>query len=258
MDRIAIVLGYGFHQQDRTDAGNEDDHSVFAGLNYDIFDNTRIKASIARKVRFPSLRELYDQKSGNTELKAENTTHYQIGLLENLPEINTALEITGFSIDADDFIEKDEATERMANFESYRFRGVEVSLTGTIIENLILKMAYTYLDAENRSPDQPFDVLEYRPENKFSMEATYSFDTGMAVYASYLYIDERYHFDKNLEEKGVLDGYNLVSVKVSQKFLKDTLALYIGAKNLFDENYEESYSFVREGRRIYGGIEYHF
>ena len=38
----------------------------------------------------------------------------------------------------------------------------------------------------------------------------------------------------------------------------DFLDVYVGADNVFDKNYEESYGFPAAGRIIYGGVALYF
>jgi outer membrane receptor protein involved in Fe transport len=55
-------------------------------------------------------------------------------------------------------------------------------------------------------------------------------------------------------EKKNLDDYTLVNLKIDQDLLKGRLNFYLGADNIFDEDYEESYGFPQPGRFIYGGV----
>jgi len=52
-----------------------------------------------------------------------------------------------------------------------------------------------------------------------------------------------------------LNDYTVVNLKLDQELLKGRLRLYLGADNLFDEDYEQSYGFPQAGRFIYGGIQ---
>ncbi len=56
-------------------------------------------------------------------------------------------------------------------------------------------------------------------------------------------------------EKKSLNDYTVVNLKLDQELLKGRLRLYLGADNLFDEDYEQSYGFPQAGRFIYGGIQ---
>jgi outer membrane receptor for ferrienterochelin and colicin len=259
VDQLGIVLGAGSHWQERSKGDNEDDYSWLAGAHYDLPTHTRLKASVARKIRFPSLRRLYEDKKGNPDLNAENTRHYQAGVEQRISGWATTLDLVVFRINAEDFLEKDERTGKFVNFEEYEFQGVEASLINRSIESLVLQASYTYLDAENESSDFPVDTLEHRPENKVTLQATYSFLERYKAHLDYLWVDERDHFTKTLPiEVGTLDDYQVVDVKLSGTFLDGSTNLYLGARNLFDEEYAESYSLIMPGRRVYAGVEYRF
>jgi outer membrane cobalamin receptor len=264
VDPLGLVLGGGWHWQDRTEGRDEDDASWLAGAYYDLPTNTRLKGSVARKIRFPDLRRLYEDKAGNPDLKAESTLHYQAGLEQRFPSISTVFELTGFRIEAEDFIEKDEtlSPEQNRNFEEYRFQGLEVALVNRSLENLVLRGSYTYLDAENKSSGALFETLEHRPENKVTLQAAYSFLKHYMVHLDYLWLDERQHYSKGKEGGefliGTLDDYHVVDLRLSGAFLDDSLEISVGARNLFDEEYAESYSLVMPGRQVYAGVEYRF
>ena len=255
---LGIVMGVGNHWQDPSEGSAEEDYSYMAGVHYDLFENTRLKASHAKKVRFPSLRRLFDEKSGNLDLEAENTYHYQAGVNQKLPSLTSEVEMTLFRIDAKDFLEKDELTDIYENMEEYRFQGVELTVRNSSIPNLDLMASYTYLDAENRDPSIPFDVLEHRPEDKVTVEGTYSMPFGIKFHGSYLYINKHYEHAKDLSVAKRLDNYHVVDIKVSKTFRRTGLTAYVGADNLFDEDYVESYGLPKEGQCFYAGVSYNF
>ena len=74
-----------------------------------------------------------------------------------------------------------------------------------------------------------------------------------------MHVSDQYYYSRREPlEKAKLGDYTLVSVKVGQRLLKDHLRLYLGADNIFDEDYEESYGVPQAGRFIYGGVEIAF
>lgn len=46
-------------------------------------------------------------------------------------------------------------------------------------------------------------------------------------------------------DKGKLNDYVLLNVKLSQRFFDNRFTTYFGVNNIFDENYETSYGFPR-------------
>ena len=254
--RFGVVLGTGYHWQDRED-DTKGDYSYGIGAHYDPFLKTRLKISHARKVRFPSLSDLYDPDSGNSDLEPETSKHYEAGIEQGLPEKTTA-SFTVFHDDIDNFIEKNDATGKSENFQKYVFNGFEIFVENKAIDNLILRVSYTYLDTEDKSAGSLRDQLQYRPGDKVTASAAYRFSWGTSIYASVMYLGDQYFYDKNQVEKKGLGDYTVVDLKVTQNIYQDKWDVYAGVKNLFDENYEQSYGLPQAGRTIYGGVEYKF
>ena len=256
IDPLSITLGSGYAVLDRPDANNVDAVTYYIGAAYDLTETTRIKVNHARKVRFASLKEMYTVDNGDPDLDPECTYHYEAGVEQQIPGIATMAEVTVYQIDAKDFIEKNDDTDLYENNDKYRFRGVEAGVTNTSIRNLKLHVAYTYLDAENRSDDRDNDYLQYRPRDKFTAEATYAHPCGFTAYASYRYLANQYDLDG--ADRTRLDDMNVVDIKLTQALLGKTLDVYVGADNLFDAEYEESYDLPRPGRSMYCGFDYRF
>jgi outer membrane cobalamin receptor len=103
--QVGLVMGAGYHWQDRED-DLKHDYSYVIGAHYDPLPQTRLKASHARKIRFPSLKDLYDPSGGNSTLTPEISKHYEAGIEQGLP-VKTSASFTVFHDDINDFIEKD-------------------------------------------------------------------------------------------------------------------------------------------------------
>ena len=259
MDRIGIVMGYGQHFMEKDQGDSDNDFSYLVGAHFDVSDTTRLKLSHARKVRFPSIKQLYDADAGNTDLEAETTWHYEAGIEQGLPAKST-LQLTGFYIDAEDFIEKDD-TDIYRNYEKYRFYGFEVAAETRFIDDLMLRISYAWLDSKDESDNAERDELQYRPEHQLTLEGRYRFDIGLTAYASVRYVADQYFYDSDGNaplEKQKLDNFTLVNLKLSQKIGKTGAEVYVGAENLLDEDYEESYGLPQPGCTLYAGVEFRF
>jgi outer membrane cobalamin receptor len=255
-DQVGVIIGGGYHAMDKDGGDDSDDYSYLAGVWYDPVEGTRLTASHSRKIRFPSIKQLYDNDNGNPELDAENTMNYEIGLEQALP-MRTGFTISVYRIDANDFIERI-GDDIYRNYEEYRFQGVEVGLENRAVENLDVRLLYSYLDSEDNSPNTGRDELQYRPKNKFSFESTYLFPFGLTARASLLVVTNQvFYNDETPMEKKKLNDYKVVDLKLSQRVI-DGLSIYLGADNLLDENYEQSYGLPQPGRTAYAGLEYYF
>ncbi|MDD4073867.1 MAG: TonB-dependent receptor, partial [Desulfobacterales bacterium] len=256
LDSLGFTLGYGHHWLDRTDAGSDDEGSFLVGAYYDVLKDTRLRTSAAQKIRFPSIKQLYDTASGgNTELTTETSMNYELGFEQNLP-MDSRLVVTGFWIDVDDYIEKD-ASGINQNNEEYRFKGIELTAETRYIKNLMLCAGYTWMDSEDRSAATLKDELQHRPEQKITLEASYEFSFGLTGYASLMHVADQYFYSDS-DNKKALNDYTVVNLKLNQQIPNSGMSLYVGADNLFDEDYEESYGSPREGQTLYAGVEYRF
>ncbi|MBW1901434.1 MAG: TonB-dependent receptor [Deltaproteobacteria bacterium] len=253
-----FVVGYSYHWLDK-DGGRDDDRGSFlVGTRYHISEKTRARASVARKIRFPSIKQLYNTDGGNPDLTTEKSTNYELGITHQLPWDMEA-DLVGFWIDVDDYIEKDSITDIYENHDEYRFRGIEFTLEKRFMETGSVRLGYTYLDSEDRSSGTQVDELEYRPEHKIALDGRYAWNFGLSAYANVMYLADQYHYsDTDPLLKRKLNSYTLVDVKLEQKFISEWFYAYAGANNLFDKDYEESYGFPQAGRMVYGGMKVAF
>ena len=247
---LGLVFGVGGHLQRRDDGKSDHAGSYMLGLSYDLSSGTRLHANHSRKVRFPSIKQLYDPVSGNEGLKAERTVNYEVGIDQQLPAATT-LGLTGFWIDASNFIEKNDTTGFYQNFEQYRFAGTEFSVENRAVQHLLLRASYSYLYSKDRSAGSAKDQLQYRPRDKATFEARYTCPFGMTADASLLYVARQYFYDSTSTLKKRLNDYTVVNVKLAQDLLAKRLNLYAGVNNLFDEDYETSYGLPQAGRTYY-------
>jgi len=253
-DRWQVVMGYGHHFQHRDEA-DDDDFSYMIGTSYDLTDTTRLKANHARKIRFPSLKQLYDVNAGNEDLNREITVHYELGVEQQITP-KAQLNVTGFLVDATDFIEKED--DIYQNFQDLRFYGIESELTMQPLDNLRLRCGLTWLETEDRSNDNSRDDLQYRPKWKATVDGQYDFDFGLRISGSVIYVADQYFYDNDDIEKKQLNDFTLVNFKLTQKIPTTTFEVYAGVDNLFDEDYEESYGLPQPGRLLYTGLVYRF
>lgn len=257
-DRLGLVFGYSHHWLDKEVGGSDNMDGFLVGTNYDLFENTLIRASAARKIRFPSIRQLYEEGGGNADLRPEESYNYEVGIEQRIFG-HTSLSLSGFYIDVEDYIEKIEPSDTFQNNDEYRFQGVELTAETRYFEDLLLRVGYTFMDTKDKSANTEKEELQYRPEHKVTFEGQYDFDFGLSVYGSVMYLANQYYYSRTTPlQKAELDDYAVFDIKLDQVFLKKRLHIYLGVDNLFDREYEEAYGFPQAGRTFYGGMEYRF
>ena len=256
-DKLNLVLGYGFHAMEKDMGNDEEDFSCMAGLSYDLTDTTVVHGSWSRSIKFPTTKELYDQDGGNPDLTAETIHTWELGVQQELPA-KTTVSVTGYIKDAEDFIEKD-VDDMYLNYEEYRFKGVEIQVVNTWVENLRLTGTASLMTSKDKSANSEKDELQNRPEQKYSLEGTYLFPFGLTAQLSFLYVADQYYYSKNTPlEKARMDDFQVVDCKLSQAFSNNSVEVYLKAENLLDELYEQSYGFPCPGRTLYAGATYRF
>ncbi|MBE0426151.1 MAG: TonB-dependent receptor [Nitrospirae bacterium] len=254
LKNLGLVFGYS-HNWLEKDEGDDNEGSYLVGAYYDIHENTRIRGSFARKIRFPDIRQLYDVSRGDPDLKTEKSNNYELGIEQKLP-LNSKVTLTGFLIDAKDYIEFIETVStKFINNAKYQFKGAELAAENRYLKNLLLRAGYTYVYTKDKSPGTERDELQYRPKHTVTFESRYSFNFGLLAYMNVMHVADQVFYSRTTPlEKKKLNDYTLFNLKLNQALLKGRVNLYLGADNIFDEDYEESYGFPQAGRFIYGGV----
>jgi outer membrane cobalamin receptor len=259
IEKLGLAVGFAQHWQLRKER-NTSDFAVSASCAYDWFEGTRLKAAFQRNIRFPSLSQLYLRDSDNPDLRTERVYHYQLGVEQELPW-KSSLQVDGFRSDAHDFIAKDDGPNpKYWNYSLFRFRGVEAALETRAIPRLVVKAGYTFLHTRDRS-GSGMEELQYVPRDRATFSVRYDFDFGLTPFASILYAAGTYVYTKGKVdpiEKASMADYAVINLKLSQKLLKDKILVYVGADNLLNLEYEQSYGIPRPGRFVFGGAEYRF
>ena len=150
---------------------------------------------MARKIRFPSLRQLYEIDTGNPDLDSERSYNFEVGVEQELPW-QTRLALTGFQMELYGFIERI-GDEPFENRERLRMRGFEVTAASRPWEPLFLRLGYTFLDARDIVDDSPFDELQSRPRHKIDAEARYTFPWGTVGRVAVSYVADTFVYTRN-------------------------------------------------------------
>ena len=257
---LGLSSGVAYHVQVRDEA-TPSDYSVSLSGYYDLSQDTRFKAAFQRNIRFPSLSQLYLKDSANPNLAPETVYHYQLGVEQKLPG-QSLFKLDGFLSNLHNVIvlNQNVTPAQNANFSLYRFYGFEGALESHFVPKLALKAGYTFNQSRDLS-GVGRDEVQYVPRDKVTLSGKYDFDFGLTPFASLIYLANSYVYTKQQVAtvgKAKMADYCVVNLKLSQKLYHDRISLYVGADNLFNFDYEDSYGIPRPGRFIYGGFEYRF
>lgn len=256
-ERTGLVLGYAQCWLVPDSGGSNTEGTYMAGAYFDIDSRTRLRSVVARKIRFPSLAQLYSLDGGNPDLVPESSYNFEVGIERRLPR-STRLAVTGFQMDVHDFIDRSGGGP-YENRQRLRLRGFEVDARSRPWKPVFLRLGYTFLDARDLASDVPYSQLESRPRNKLDAEVRYTFETGTEARVAVSYVAGTYVYSRSAPiMQRSLKNYTLVDLRLSQPFWRGRLNVYAGVDNLLDEEWMVNYGFPQAGRTFFGGIELHF
>jgi iron complex outermembrane receptor protein len=252
-----------FLRQD--DAGKPDLMDSFdpmIGATYNLFGTTKLFGSIARKIRFPTLDQLYSSKGGNLNLKPEKAINYTLGVNQLFSKYAKA-ELAGFYHNISDFISRDADPHinPLAQYQNYAktmMLGFELNGELYPMKDLVISAGYTFNYARNRSEGRVTDNVVNVPEHKIDMGVQYTIpyiDTRLNLEGIYMgRIFSQLPTPTNPTQATTkVEDYYIANLRISKSFLKYFEA-YVAVNNFFDKNYDSEYGFPGPGRNFYFGV----
>ncbi|AJY71828.1 hypothetical protein RW64_01460 [Geobacter sulfurreducens] len=223
--------------------------------------DTRFKGSYGTGFKSPSLYQLYSEY-GDTGLNPEKSTGWDIGVEQALFGKKMVLGATYFRNDFENLIDfVSIATAPYGQYQNIgkaRTQGAEVTATLRPLDELTLKLGYTYTWAEDLTNGQE---LLRRPKNKASLDANYRFLKDANVNLGVVYVGSR--IDKVFDpvtyasSRVTMKDYVVVNLAASYDITKN-LQLFGRVDNLLDRNYEEVTGYGTAGISAYGGVKVSF
>ena len=243
--RVGTVLGAAVNLQSRPGGVSETAPTWVAGVSVDATDTLRVRASASRKIRVPSIDQLFNASSGNPELRSEHASGVDVGADYRLDSTST-VGVSVFSTHARDFIERLQGLP-FENQDRYRFSGTEVTVQIARVPKLELRGGYSYLHSVSvgSAGTRP---LQTRPRHRGSLEWIWSPLAGSSVRgAAYRTGSQLFDSRGNDPVQMEADAFALVDVGFTQKLAR-RFDLALDITNLFDRLYDQGYGLPREGR----------
>lgn len=269
-NRLSVVAGISLDRRESQEAQdydsttkvmsnfqrkNNDALNGQAGLFHGVGDSGKLRLTLARKSRFPTIKDRYSYRMGtaipNELLKMERADHLEVGYADRLGSrwqydlalfrSNITDMIQSVAI-APTFCTKPPCTQ-MQNVGKVRAQGLEASLHGQV-GNFDLNVAYSYLDRDNRSDSTV--LLTDTPRHKLFSGAAWNAGPWSAVASAEL-ASSRY---SSSDGKQVAHGFGIANLKGGYR-LGNGVLLEAGVRNLFDRLYEYSEGFPEAGRTYF-------
>jgi outer membrane receptor protein involved in Fe transport len=243
--RVGTVVGVAVNAQQRPGGVTETTPTWLGGLSYRATTDLRLRASVTRKIRVPSIDQLFNASAGNPTLRAERANGVDVGADYRMGSTST-LGFAAFSTHARDFIERT-SPQPFQNQERYHFRGVELTGQTTRVARLELRGAYSFLDSDSvtSSATRP---LQTRPRHRGSLEWIWTPLAGSGVRGAVYAVGTQIYDSRGSNPvQREVDGYTLVDLGLTQTIAR-RVQLAFDVTNLFDRLYDQAYGLPREGR----------
>ncbi|MCX5812935.1 MAG: TonB-dependent receptor [Proteobacteria bacterium] len=230
------------------------------GATYTFDEGTKIFASWARKVRFPTLSTLYSSTAGNPDLRPEKSMNYVVGASRGITKYARG-EASFFVHDIEDYISRD-GPSTIAIYRNYGkifMYGAELSAEVFPVKDLTIKASYTYNNATDKSTGTVTDRVTYVPTHKADLSVKYLIPviatnidlTG--TYVGYMWGQLPTASSPLTSADGTGD-YFIADIRLSRNIYKN-LEAYFVAKNIFDRNYDQQIGFPAPGRNLFIGLK---
>jgi outer membrane receptor protein involved in Fe transport len=260
---INTVTGNRFRGQVPWTTPDSDQLSPMAAVTYAFDDGTKLYGSWARKIRFPTLTNLYGSNGGNPDLKPEKSQNYILGASRPITRYARG-ELNLFTYDINDFITKD-STDRTApyrNAQSVLIYGFEAIAEVFPMKDLSFRLGYTYNNSTDRSPGAPTERVTFVPTHKVDLSGRYLIPRiDVQTDLTALYVGRIWGQLPSLSSPSTAalrtGDYFVVDARIS-KVLANHVELYFVAHNIFDKNYEEEIGFPAPGRNLFVGVKYSY
>lgn len=230
--------------------------------SYKFATGTRVRGAYGTGVKNPGYFELYGYSDGryigNPNLRPEKSKGWEAGVDQYFANNKASIGATYFDSRLTDEIYTTYpaplfiATPSNRTTESKQ-RGIEVFASARPIHQLRFDAAFTYLHArennavEVRRPNYigSVNVTAFSNDDRFSGTLTARYNGRQQ--------DVAYTNPSYVPVKVSLQEYVLVNLNAEYKLTK-SISVFGRIENLFDEQYEEVFSFATPGRGAYGGF----
>ena len=238
-----------------------DDNSEFDSANtfrveavYQLNDGTRLRSAYGTAIKSPTFTErfgFYTNFIGNPNLEPEESTSWELGIDQLLFDNSLTLTATLFDTELKNEINGSALDPVTSGYTAInkegksQRQGVELTAIGTLSNSLSLNAAYTYTDSVEWDEAGAAYIDEVR-------RARHMASLNLAWQAM-----DSLHINANVQHNGsqtdvvfpnivALDSYTLVNLNANFSATKK-LVVYLRLDNLFDEAYEEVFSYQTLG-----------
>ncbi len=252
---LGFALGAAHHVLVRDSAGREGADALVAGGRWLAPAGVHVRASAARRFRFPTISQLYDvANGGNPALAPERANELDLGA-ERAFGRAASLTLTAFRADVRGFINRGAQAQPLTNRGPLRFQGVEGTVATRPLATLGVDASLAYLSTADRSPGANGQELQYTPRLRALLDARWHPDDATTVALSLARVVHQVYYSRQAPvQTGRLPDYTLAGARLARRLPGGRAEAYVGGDNLLDAVYQDQYGFPRPARTLYAGL----
>lgn len=226
--------------------------------------DTRFKASWGQGFRAPTFNELFFPafapcpSFGNPNLKPEESDSWDGGVEQHLWERRVRLGATYFRNDFKNLIQSTLTDPvnfcfQARNVGKARSEGVEVEASVIPVDGLVVAVAYTYTDSEDRTTGDP---LRRIAANSLAVTATWEPLPGLTLSGEVQVMSSQFEAPGQPRNPGytVVNAAAAYRLPIKRWGFLSNVTLHVRATNLFNENYSEVAGFPALGTHVVAGL----
>ncbi len=238
-----------------------DDHSRFgsavtfgADAAYQVANGWSVRASVGEGFKAPTLFQLFSDY-GNQALEPERSTSADFGVTYGDRNLDTYFAASIFRRDSENLIGfvnlPDPPYGIYQNTGLARAQGVEVEGGYGLSDTLSARLAYSFVDSEDRSPGSANqgNELARRPRHAATLSGDWT--PGKFRFGGDVRIVSD-SFD-NAANTVRLDGYAVLDLRASWQ-VSDAFELFGRVENVWDEQYQTAAGYGTAGRGVFVGV----
>lgn len=204
--------------------------------------NWTLKSSVAKGYRNPSFREMYLYRTANPDLEPESMINYEISLGKTFSRY-LDIDVTAYFSEGSNMIQT--VDMKNVNTGSFINKGIEVSAGSKPVDNLTLRISYSYLHTS-------LDDLTAAPKNQYYISAGWQALPKFRVDAELRGIGSLYVAD-DMERQ----DYALLNMRLAYKILPYA-EIFATLDNITNARYTINRGYEMPGFTAMGGFKLKF
>ncbi len=239
-----------------------------AGVFHELSDRAAVHATVARKSRFPSMKDRYTYRMGqgipNPGLEAEKAMHYEIGYVGRITpalSLNAGVYLSRIANTIQSvFLSPASTISQFQNIGTSENRGVDLGVDWTLNSRATLRASYSHLRQRSFTilpkNTEPVKVTDTPPQSG-SVHTDLRPRKWLSIVPRLDYSSWRYSVADGRGTNRKVGGFTIASLRLAVRLPHD-LTLSAGAENLFDKNYVFQEGFPEAGRTWFTSARYSF